>query len=116
MKRDKKRARRQFILRVLVIWIIQALTLAVLAALFPSVYVENLGTAIVTAAVIGLLNAILWPLLSYIVLPFAVLTLGLAALLMNGVVVWVEPGTWVLLRDCIKIDNEWLTPPERIEQ
>ena len=39
-------------------------------------------------AVIGLLNAVLWPILSYFLVPFAVLTLGIGALLLNGLVVW----------------------------
>ena len=94
MKRTRKGELRRFAGRVLVIWIIQALALLVMAALFKNVYVENLGVALATAAVIGLLNALLWPLLSYIVLPFAVLTLGLAALLMNGIVVWLA-SEWI---------------------
>ncbi len=53
-----------------------------------SVEIANLGTAIATAAVIGLLNALLWPLLSYFLVPFAVVTLGIGALLLNGLMVW----------------------------
>ena len=63
-------------------------TLVIMTLLFDSIYVANLGTAILASAVIGLLNALLWPLLSYIVLPFAVLTLGIAALVMNALIVW----------------------------
>ena len=55
-----------------------------MAWLLPGVQVEGVGTAIVAVGVIALLNALLWPLLSYILLPFAVLTLGLLSLLMNG--------------------------------
>ena len=46
------------------------------------------GIGEIGAAVIGLLNALLWPLLSFVLVPFAVFTLGFAALLMNGLVVW----------------------------
>jgi putative membrane protein len=88
MKDYKGRPLVRFTIRVLVIWAIQSLALIIMAWLLDSVQIDTVGTAIVAAAVIGLLNALLWPLLSYIVLPFAVLTLGLASLVMNGVIVW----------------------------
>ena len=74
--------------RILLIWAIQTVALVIGSLLLPKVEITNLGTAIITAAVIGILNAVLWPLLSFILVPFAVLTLGLAALLMNGLVIW----------------------------
>ena len=76
------------IIRILVIWVIQTVALLIMAWLMDSVSVESVGTAIVAAAVIGLLNALLWPILSYILVPFAMLTLGLASLLLNGALVW----------------------------
>ena len=79
---------RDAVIRILLIWAIQTIALILGALLMQSVQITNLGTAIATAAVIGLLNAVLWPLLSYILVPFAVLTLGLAALLLNGFMVW----------------------------
>jgi len=85
---DTRTSTFRFIVRVLVIWAIQVVALIIMVVLLDTVVVDNVGTAIVTAAVLGLLNALLWPLLSYIVLPFAVLTLGLASLVMNGVIVW----------------------------
>jgi putative membrane protein len=73
---------------VLVIWAISAIALIVMSYLLNGVYIESLGVAIIGAAVIGLLNALLWPLLSFVLVPFAVFTLGFAALVMNGLVVW----------------------------
>jgi uncharacterized membrane protein YvlD (DUF360 family) len=75
--------------RILIIWAIQTIALLIMAWLLRGVSVDNVSTAIVAAAVIGLLNALLWPLLSYVLVPFAVLTLGIAALLLNGFMVWV---------------------------
>jgi putative membrane protein len=74
--------------RILIIWIIEALALVLLTFLLRGLRVDSLETAFVAAAVIGLLNALLWPLLSYVLLPFAVLTLGLLALVLNGVIIW----------------------------
>jgi uncharacterized membrane protein YvlD (DUF360 family) len=76
------------IVRILVIWSIQTVALIIMTWLMQRVTIDSLGTAILAALVIGLLNALLWPLLSYVITPFAVLTLGLAALLMNGFMVW----------------------------
>lgn len=59
-----------------------------MALLMKSVYIQSIGEALLVTAVIGLLNALLWPLLTYILVPFAVITLGVAALLLNGLVVW----------------------------
>jgi len=79
---------RDAIKRILLIWAIQAFALIIASLLMNGVEIADLRTAILTAAVIGLLNALLWPLLSYILVPFAVVTLGLAALLLNGLMVW----------------------------
>jgi putative membrane protein len=73
--------------RVLAIWIISAVSLVVMALLLPDIMIDRLTTAIIGVAVIGLLNSLLWPILSYVLVPFAVFTLGFAALLMNGLVV-----------------------------
>ena len=76
------------VIRILVLWAIQALGLIIMAFLMDSVQVESVRAAILAAAVIGILNAFLWPILSYILLPFAVVTLGLVALLMNAFLVY----------------------------
>ncbi len=75
------------VVRLIVIWAIEALALVFMAWLLEGLSIDRGATAIIAAAVIGLLNALLWPLLSYIILPFAVLTLGLAALILNGVII-----------------------------
>ena len=77
----------RFVGRILIIWIIEVLGLLFMVWLLPGVRVDNLLTAVMAVAVIGVLNALLWPLLSYLMLPFAVLTLGLFSLVLNGVLV-----------------------------
>ncbi|NIV29995.1 MAG: hypothetical protein GWN58_10980, partial [Anaerolineae bacterium] len=69
MQRHRNRLR--FIARVLIIWAIEVLGLLFMVWLLPGVRVDSLWTAIVAVAAIGVLNALLWPILSYIVLPFA---------------------------------------------
>lgn len=75
------------LLRILLVWTVESLALVLLNRLLPGLQVEGVTAAFVAVAVIGLLNALLWPMMTYVLLPFAVLTLGLAALLLNGIVI-----------------------------
>jgi putative membrane protein len=75
------------IIRTLVIWAIEVIGLLALGGLLPGLLVGGLPTA-VAVAVIGLLNGLLWPLLSHVPLRFGVLTLGIFSLVMNSVMVW----------------------------
>lgn len=91
------------IIRILIIWAIQSLGLVILTFLLPGLKLDSVSTAIVAAAVIGLLNALLWPLLSYLILPFAILTLGLAALVLNGAFIWLAG----LLVPGFRVEDLW---------
>jgi putative membrane protein len=52
--------------------------LAVVAALLSGVHVDDAGSLLVAAAVFGVLNTMLKPLLRLLTLPFAILTFGIA--------------------------------------
>jgi uncharacterized membrane protein YvlD (DUF360 family) len=89
--------RRAFpILRVVVVWLATAVTLFVLSAIFTDIHVVDFGVALVAAALIGLINAFVWPVIIRIALPLTVLTLGLGVIVLNGAVVLlvtvIEPG------------------------
>ena len=85
--------------RVLVVWVISAAALVVLSALLPGFDIDDFGVALASAAIIGLINALVWPLVITVALPFTVLTLGLGVLALNGGVVLavdaLEPGMTV---------------------
>ncbi|HLM50876.1 MAG TPA: phage holin family protein [Solirubrobacteraceae bacterium] len=87
------------ILRIVVIWIVTAVTLLALSVILSDVTVEDVGVAFVAAALIGLLNALVWPLLIRVALPLTVLTLGLGVIVLNGAMVLLvselEPGLQV---------------------
>ena len=59
-------------------WLTNALILAVVAALLHDVTVHNCWSLLEAAAVFGVLNTLLKPLLRFITLPLALLTLGIA--------------------------------------
>jgi uncharacterized membrane protein YvlD (DUF360 family) len=79
--------RRAIFLRVIAIWLITAATLVLLGALLSGVQVTSFGSALIAAALIGLFNALVWPLVVRLALPFTVLTLGLGVLVLNGAVI-----------------------------
>jgi putative membrane protein len=64
--------------RLAISWLTNALVLAVVAAVLSQVHVRNTGSLLLAAAVFGVLNTILKPLLRFVTLPLAVLTLGAA--------------------------------------
>lgn len=77
-------------------WLATALALLAGDRLFNGVFVEGVLPALVAAAVLGLVNATIKPVLFILTLPITFLTLGLFAFVLNammlGLVAWVVPG------------------------
>ncbi|MBS1158202.1 MAG: Membrane protein of unknown function [Proteobacteria bacterium] len=71
-------------MRLLAIWTINALALLALPYVVPSVQVASFGTALIVALVLGLINAVLRPLLILLTLPVTLLTLGLFIFVINA--------------------------------
>ncbi len=74
---------------LLVIWLINALALLAVPYLMQSVQVDNIGSALVAALVLGLVNTLVRPVLVLLTLPVTVLTLGLFIFIINGLMFWV---------------------------
>jgi uncharacterized membrane protein YvlD (DUF360 family) len=87
------------VLRVLLVWLLTAGTLLALSAVLTDVHVKDFGAALASAALIGLVNAFIWPLLIRFALPLTVLTLGLGAVVLNGAMILlvsaIDPGLHV---------------------
>ncbi|MGB4225568.1 MAG: phage holin family protein [Candidatus Dechloromonas phosphoritropha] len=71
-------------LQIIVIWVINALALLALPYVFSSIHVASFGTALLVALVLGLINALLRPLLVLLTLPVTLLTLGLFIFVINA--------------------------------
>lgn len=71
-------------MHLLLVWLAAALALLLTAYLVPGFHVRNFGGALIAALVIGLFNAILWPLLIILTLPITILTLGLFAFVISA--------------------------------
>ena len=61
--------------------------LLLLSEVLNGFVLDGPATALGAAALIGLLNALVWPMLARLALPLTVLTLGSAALVLNGLLV-----------------------------
>ena len=74
---------------------VAAVTLIVLAEVLPGVDLRRTWAALAAVVLFGLVNALAWPLLVRLALPFTVLTLGFGALALNGgvmlLVAWIVP-------------------------
>ena len=69
--------------------LINTIMLLALAGLFKQgLYISNLFTAVLAALILGVLNALVKPVLQILALPFTVLTFGIFGLIVNGLVLW----------------------------
>ena len=69
---------------ILINWIVSTLVIFAGAYLLPGVHVESFLAAFVAALTIGVINAILKPILLLLTLPINILTLGLFTLVINA--------------------------------
>ena len=70
--------------RIALVWLVEAAALVLAAAILPGVDLDSRAEAFVAVALIGVLNALLWPLLARLTLRLLVFTAGLLALVLNG--------------------------------
>lgn len=91
---DRARPRRSA--GLLFVWLASAFSLWLTAQIVPGIAIEGFGRALLAAAVLGLLNAVVRPLLVLLTLPVTVLTLGLFLLVVNasmiGLAAWLLDG------------------------
>lgn len=75
-------------MRLLLRWLVNGLMLLLVAYLFPSISLAGPFSALFTALLLGLVNALIRPVLLVLTLPITVLTLGLFTLVINGLLFW----------------------------
>jgi putative membrane protein len=75
-------------MNLLLRWLINAVSLLLISHLLPSIHVGGFGTALITALILGLVNAFIRPFLIIITLPINILTLGLFTFVINGLLFW----------------------------
>jgi putative membrane protein len=75
-------------MRLILTWLINAVALIALPYIFRSISVDSFFTAVLVAVVLGLINALIRPLLVLLTLPVTLLTLGLFIFVINGLLFW----------------------------
>jgi uncharacterized membrane protein YvlD (DUF360 family) len=90
--------------RIVVTLILNALGLWLGAAIIPGVSVESGWAALLAAVILGALNALLWPALIRFALPLTAWTLGLGAVFLNGLFVWI---TGWIVQEGFQVDRVW---------
>ena len=77
-------------------WIANAIVLAVVALILADVQVDTAWDLIVAAALFGILNTVVKPIIKLLTLPFAILTLGLVWFFVAGLMLlitdWLVDG------------------------
>ncbi len=73
---------------LLIRWLIYAVAIMLLTYIVPGISVRNFYSALLAALVLGLVNAVIRPLLILLTLPVNILTLGLFTLVINALMLW----------------------------
>jgi putative membrane protein len=93
---------RSFLLRL----IVNATALAATAAILPGIHIQDdkIGTLLVVALIFGIVNAVLKPVIIIMSCPLIILSLGLFAIAINGIMLLI---TEAIAGDRFQIDGFW---------
>ena len=89
--------------RLVAAWMVNTLALFVLPYVFPWVEVDTMLAALLAALALGLVNALIRPVLIFLTLPATVVTLGLFVFVINGLLFWMV-GSFV---DGFRVTGFW---------
>lgn len=117
-------------MHLLVRWILSAAALMIVAYVVPGFYVRGFFSALIAAAVIGLVNATLGLLVKIVTFPLTIITLGLFLIVVNAFMLRIAAmfvpgfnvsGWWPALIGAVLLSLassfvNWLTREERREQ
>lgn len=75
-------------LRFIVHLLVSAVVVMIAAYILPGVHVDGFLAALVTAVILGVVNAVIKPVLTVVTLPITILTFGLFSLILNALIIW----------------------------
>ena len=77
-------------------WLLNTIALFVVVQIVPGFHADSWVTLAVAALILGLLNAVIRPILFLLTLPLTIVTLGLFLIVLNGAMLeltaWLVPG------------------------
>ncbi|MEK7614818.1 MAG: phage holin family protein [Patescibacteria group bacterium] len=74
-------------MQILLRWVLNALALVLVAYLVPGFLIASFYSALIAALVLGLVNALIRPLLFLLTLPVTIVTLGLFTFVINALMI-----------------------------
>ena len=74
-------------MQLLLRWLLNALALIAVANIVPGIHVDTFYHALIAALILGLVNALVRPILILLTLPVTVLTLGVFVLVINALMI-----------------------------
>jgi putative membrane protein len=83
--------------------VVNAVALIAVAYVVPGIHVSGFAGALIAALILGIVNAILRPILIILSLPLEILTLGLFTLVINALLFWLVGALHVGL----SVDGFW---------
>ncbi len=90
-------------MKILINWLVSALVILTASYILPGVHIANFTAALVTAVVLGIINALIKPIFLILTLPITIITLGLFTLVINALMILlassIVPG--------FKVDGFW---------
>ena len=100
MREPANNGPKQFLLR----WAINTLAVLVAVYIIPGIHYQKPLDLLVASLLLGILNAVLRPVMMLLTLPLLIFTLGLFTLVINALLLY-----WVgwLLRPRFSVDNFW---------
>ena len=75
-------------MKLIIRWLLSAGALMLIAYYVPGIRVAGFYYALVAALILGLINALIRPVIIFLTLPINILTLGLFTLVINTVLFW----------------------------
>lgn len=90
-------------MKFLVKWIIGTVAIVITTYLLSGIHVDSVQTALITALVLGIINAVLRPILFVLTLPITIISLGLFAVILNALLVMLA----ALIVPGFQVDNFW---------
>lgn len=88
---------------MIVRWLINAAALLALPYIYRGVQVEGVGAALVAAAVLGIVNAVIRPVLLVLTIPLNIVSLGLFTFVINALMLWLAAA----IVDGFHVDGFW---------
>lgn len=71
---------------LIITWLVTVVSFLIISRLPIGVEIDGFGKALITAAVFGILNALLLPILTFFTLPFIIITIGLFFFVLNSII------------------------------